>query len=190
MIMAEAALQPPLSPLQEDPVGYPSMPEDGSGLQPAVPSHEIVLPAPRLTTPTEPEWQFPVSCRDWERLRGSIISLSHASINFANAGWACIGIAAGAVAAYLPWAAAYSQLTLRAQQHYAFISPLLSILAIASSVVSILSFFANKKAAQIKRELAENILADMDSITRLYPTIGSKDPPPLLDAQAPNSGAN
>jgi hypothetical protein len=67
---------------------------------------------------------------------------------------------------------------------------MLSMLAIASVIIATLSFFASNRVAKIKCELVEDILADMDSITKPYLTMGSQLPSPLADSEAPGSDAN
>jgi hypothetical protein len=74
--------------------------------------------------------------------------------------------------------AVYSQLTLRAQQHYAYISPLLAILAVASATVAIFSFFVNRKSAKMKAASVESIVADMDTIYRPYMIADAQRTPP------------
>jgi hypothetical protein len=66
---------------------------------------------------------------------------------------------------------------------------MLGILAIASAVIAALSFFANNRVTKIKHESVENILADMDSIIKAYPTMGCRDLPSPLDTRASSVAA-
>ena len=157
-------------------MGFPSMPEERARLQPATPPDEIILPAPQLTVLATPERQFPIRHRDWLQLRRKVSCLSDPFPNLANVGWACVGIAASVVTAYFPWIAAYSQLTLKAQQHYAYISPLLAVLATANTVVALFSFFVNHKMARIKATSVENVLVDMDEIYEPYEIVDAPKP--------------
>jgi hypothetical protein len=145
-------------------VGYPSMPEERMKLQPAAPPGDILLPAPQLTVPAVRETQFPIRHTDWLRLRRMIARLSDPLPNLANVGWACVGIASSAITAYFPWAAADSQLPIKAQQHYSFISPLLAAVAASSILIALFVFFTKKRLAKVRSASLEDILADMDHI--------------------------
>lgn len=143
-------------------MGYPSMPDERPTPQPK--AEDIPLPAPRLTVPSVPEKQFPIRHTDWLHLRRKIANLSDPPTNLANLGWSCAGIAASAMSSYFPWVAADSQLPIRAQQHYAYIAPLLLIISVASSVLAIFSFFVNSKMVKMRTASVKDVLADMDSI--------------------------
>lgn len=145
-------------------MGYPSMPEERSKPQPAAAAGDILLPAPKLTVPTVREIQFPVRHADWLRLRRMIARLSDPLPDISNVGWACVGISSSAVLAYFPWAAADSQLPIKAQQHYSYISPLLLTVAVASALIALFILFTRKKLTKLKSVAVEDILADMDSI--------------------------
>jgi hypothetical protein len=148
----------------EGTVGYPSMPEERATPQPAAPPSDILLPAPQLMVPAARETQFPIRHTDWLRLRRMIERLSDPSPNLANVGWACVGIASSAITAYFPWAAADSQLPIKAQQHYSYVSPLLASVAVSSILIALFIFFTKKRLAKVRSTSLEDILVDMDSI--------------------------
>jgi len=156
-------------------VGNQSMPEERPSLQPPTPP-EITLPAPRLDVPAAPERQFAIRHTDWLQLRRKVAAVSSPIANLASIGWACVGIAASAAIAYLTWIAAYSQLTPKVQEHYAFISPTLVVTAIASAIIALFSFYVSKREKQKNSELVESILEDMDSIHAPYEICNTQKP--------------
>ena len=155
-------------------MGYPSMPEERPRPQPG--AGDIPLPAPRLIVPSVPEKQVPIRDTDWLQLRRKIAGLSNPITNLANLGWACVGIAASAVFAYFPWAAADSQLSVKAQEHYAYIASLLLVIAVASSILAIFSFFVNSKMTKMRTASVQDILADMDVIFKPHEATSAEKP--------------
>jgi hypothetical protein len=159
-------------------VGYPSMPEDGAGQQSAAVPDEILLPAPQLIVSAKREQQFPVRATDWQQLRASVASLASPRPSLVSLGWACIGITGAAAFAYFPWIAAYSQLPAKAQQHYAYIAPLLAMISIAFAVIAIFSFFIDVKIARMRHESAEQTIAYMDTIYKPDHSADVQERPP------------
>jgi hypothetical protein len=156
----------------EGTVGYPSMPEERSKPQPIAVAGDILLPGPQLTVSAVRETQFPVRHADWLRLRRMIARLADPLPNIANIAWACVGISSGAFFAYFPWAAADSQLPIKAQQHYSYISPMLIVIAVAGVLIAMFILFTRKKMAKLGSMAVEDVLADMDSIYQPYDTAG------------------
>ena len=145
-------------------MGNPSIPEDGPAQQSAAPPGEILLPAPQLIVSARRERKIPVRDTDWTQLRTDVAGLARPHPSFASLGWACLGITGAAAVAYFPWVAAYSQLPARAQQHYAYIAPLLVMISVAFTVIAVLSFLTDFQMARMKHASAEQIIADMDAI--------------------------
>jgi hypothetical protein len=139
-----------------------SMPEDRASQQPATPPSEILLPPAELTVTVEKN--IPIRCMDWNRLRRNIANLPEPLASPASAGWAFVGIAAAATIAYFPWAAAYSDLPIKAQQHYAYISPALITTAVAAIMIALYAFCEDKKQRGTRKSSVNQVLADMDDI--------------------------
>lgn len=146
---------------------YSSMPEDWTGLQPATPPNEILLPPAELTVPAEREKQFPIRHMDWYRLRRKIASLPDPLASPASIGWAFVGMAVTAATAYFPWVAVDSDLPIKAQQQNAYISPLLAIVAIASFLIALFAFFVDRITAKDRKASVNEVLTDMDDIYTL-----------------------
>jgi len=162
-------------------MNYPGRPEEQARSVPAITPDEILLPAPQLIIPAARDRQFPIRTADWLQLRSKIAGLSNPFPNIASLGWACVGIAAAAAAAYFPWIAADSQLPTKVQQQYAYISPFLGIVAVASTVVALFEFFIDRRMAIMRNSSVEDILLDMDAIYKPSEVAGS--PLPLRNAQ-------
>jgi hypothetical protein len=139
-----------------------SMPEDRARQQPATPPNEILLPPAELTVTVEKN--IPIRCMDWNRLRRKIANLPEPIASPASAGWAFVGIAAAATIAYFPWVAVDSDLPIKAQQHYAYISPVLVTTAGAAITIALYAFFEDRKQRRTQRASVNEVLADMDDI--------------------------
>jgi hypothetical protein len=157
-------------------MNYPGTPEEQASPLPAVTPDEILLPAPQLIIPAARDRQFPIRTADWLQLKSKIAGLSNPFPNLASLGWACIGIAAAAAAAYFPWLGADSQLPTRAQQQYDYISPLLGIVSIASIVVALFAFFIDRRMTIMRSSSVEDILLDMDAIYKPGEVAGNHRP--------------
>lgn len=71
--------------------------------------------------------------------------------------------------------AADSQMPIKAQQHYAYISPLLGIVAIASVIIALFAFLVNSKITKLKASVP-NVIADMDAIYEPNEVVSSQRP--------------
>lgn len=101
---------------------------------------------------------------DWTRIREHVGQLSNPLPYAANVGWTFLSIAVCAFVAYLPWAGAQSQLDIKAQLHYAWVSPSLVIFGFASSVIAaISSFYAHAWSEHVKLDVAQ-VARDMDAV--------------------------
>jgi hypothetical protein len=107
------------------------------------PPDEILLPPAQLIVSAKRERKIPVRETDWQQLRADVAGLASPRLSLASLGWASLGITAAAAISYFPWIAVYSQLSAKAQQHYAYIAPLLAMISIAFAAITILSFFAD-----------------------------------------------
>ncbi len=107
---------------------------------------------------------FPMRHAEWKRIRERVKTLSNPLPYLGQIGWACMGIGASALLAYLPWAPAYSALPARAQLHYAAVSPALIIIGIAAIVIAIFCMVVSRVVRAHERASAASVLTEMDSI--------------------------
>lgn len=150
------------------------MSETPSGL--SVPNDQggIHLPADELTVPSQPEQRFPIRHSDWHQLRRKLARIKNPAPGLAAVAWTSIGVAAGAGVAYLPWTAAYAELPARAQLRYAYISPTLVVVAIATIILAIALFVVNRTVKQVNVISVDNILEDMEDIYAPYKRKGKE----------------
>jgi hypothetical protein len=124
----------------------------------------ISMPSAQLTIPSEADKLFPIRHSDWQRLRKRLAQSIITAPYFASLGWACIGVSASAILAYFPWAAAASQLSASARDHYAYISPLLVMAAIFSFAVAMVCWVANRNTKKMQTVSTQDVLEEMDAI--------------------------
>src|SRR5262245_37940700 len=91
----------------------------------------------------QPEEYFPMSCTEWKRLRSRVDALEHPMPYLGQVGWASVGLATSAVLTLIPWSAAYTELPSKAYLHYAWVSPLLTIISIGAIIIAAFCFSVN-----------------------------------------------
>ena len=127
----------------------------------------LELPGSPLTI-GQPEPKFPVSHREWRRLRERVAALSNPLPYATGVMWTCIGIAGSAFLSLAPWLAAYSQLPTDSQLAFSWISPTLFVSGVASLVVAVLAFLMERSTQQHMKVDAQQVLQDMDEMYSLY----------------------
>jgi hypothetical protein len=113
--------------------------------------------------PVDPEAWFPLRHTDWARIRSRVQSLENPTPYIGQLGWACVGIGSGALLALIPWTAADSQLPAHAQDHYAWITPLLAVVGIASFAIASICLYLNIQIRQQRRTSVAQLLDEMDA---------------------------
>lgn len=113
--------------------------------------------------PVRPEDWFAFRHADWNRLYRRVKSLANPLPYIGQVGWACVGIGAGALVALLPWIPADAQLPTAAHNHYAWMTPALFILGVASFVVAAACLYANKIMHDRDATTVKEVLEDMDA---------------------------
>jgi hypothetical protein len=144
------------------------MSENPGNLQSSAGQGGIQLPGGELTVPSEPEQHFAIRHSDWRQIRRKLVRIKNPAPSIAAVAWTSVGVAAGALVAYLPWSAAYSQLPATAQLHYSYISPLLAILAIAAIVLAVILFVIDHSMKRLDAISIDSVLEDMDEIYAPY----------------------
>jgi hypothetical protein len=144
------------------------MSEGPSDLHVAPEPGRIQLPGGELTVSSAPEQHFPIRHSDWRQLCRKLERIKNPAPSLAAVAWTSVGIAIGAIVAYLPWTAAYSELPAKAQLHYSFISPLLVILAIATAVLAVILFIVNASIKKVNVVSIDDVLEDMNNIYAPY----------------------
>jgi hypothetical protein len=134
--------------------------------------------------PVRSEDWFALRHADWQRIRGRVAELTNPLPYIGQVGWASVGIGGGAFLALLPWTAAYSQLLGHAQNHYAWITPALTIIGVAAFVVAGMCLFANRKIRERDRATVASVLSDMDNV---YQQCEQQDKPTSPDNGAGSS---
>jgi hypothetical protein len=123
----------------------------------------IQLPGHQLSVGQQ-EPMFPVSPRDWRRIRGGVERL-HNPIPWAkDMMWAALGIAVSCVLGRLAWGPVYDQLPTSAQLQNTWQGPTLLVASIGAFTVVGICFFMNRSVEGELKKDAASILADMDSI--------------------------
>lgn len=121
----------------------------------------VEMPAGRLTFPTSPEEAFPMRHEDWQRIRDRLDSVSPPTQTYSAVAWAVLGIAVGAALALATWLPARSVLP---AQDWAWVTPTLSVVAVAGFLVMAVCFFAQRTVNTQQSESVSNIVTDMDRV--------------------------
>lgn len=125
---------------------------------------------------------FPMRHAEWKRIRARVATMTNPLPYLGQIGWACIGIGASSLLAYLPWAPAYAELPSHAKLHYAGVSPALLTIGIAAFVLAIFCLVVSRMVRAHERSSAENVLEEMDSIYEPHdPGKHSSSPVPAKD---------
>lgn len=127
------------------------------------PTGNITLPGPKVTIP-DPGEVIVVHRNDWIRIRRCVKAVAKPAHYAENLAWAMLGVSISAILAWLPWQAVYGQLNKSAHYRYAFVNPLLIVVAIAAFIIAALSLvFAYSQRGQRSTDVTD-IVTDMDSI--------------------------
>lgn len=126
----------------------------------------VSLP-PNLLTLPEPELNFPVSHRDWNRIRDRVQRLDSPIPWAGNLMWTCCGIAAAGFLSLCAWYPAYSQLPPDAQLAYSWVAPAMIATIVATVALAALCLKMNKDVRDFVRRDAAAIVEDMDAIAPL-----------------------
>jgi len=101
---------------------------------------------------------------DWLRLRERVEAVASPQNWAAQVGWGSVGVAATALLGLLPWVAASSQLPQAAKNHYAWITPLLAVLGIATLALAVICWAFSRTLRVMEKQSIKIICADMDAI--------------------------
>jgi hypothetical protein len=124
---------------------------------------EFQLPGEPLTI-GQPEPRFPVSHRDWQRLRGRVAALTDPVPHLTEIGWVFVGISFTTFLSFIAWVPAYSQLPSPAQGRFSWIGPIMLVSMIAAAIIAVFSFRVNRLVEGTLRRDAQHVVEDMDHI--------------------------
>jgi hypothetical protein len=132
---------------------------------PESPDQVVFQPPPRtLTVPAGDEEVLMVPRRDWDRLYRCVGAITQSPKYMFNFAWTMIGVGTASILAWLPWQAADSQLSHASQLHYAWVSPVLVVGAIAAAILATFGFaVATTNSRQSSTEVSD-VLEDMKMI--------------------------
>jgi len=128
----------------------------------------VPMPAGQLTVPLSGDRSIAVREHDWKRIRSHVELLKPPMPGLSSAAWTILGIGVSSLLGWLTWKPAEAQLLSGAKVEFAFVSPLLGVIGVASIIVAAV-FFA--MAFQLRRTAGLSALAvvgEMDEIFRPY----------------------
>lgn len=135
--------------------------------KPAPQEQAFRLPGSTLMV-RQPEPSFPVSVREWKRLRGRVEDLASPVNYLEGLGWACLGAGGSAILALIVWYPTYAQLTHALQVQFAWVAPGIWIFLIAAFVVAAYSLFINWRLQESVKQDAQEVVAEMDELSAAY----------------------
>src|SRR2546425_3601239 len=107
---------------------------------------------------------FPVRHRDWNRIRRRVTQLANPLPNALLVAWICVGIAATALLAWIPWIASYQQLSSDSQLRFAWVTPLMLSVGGAALVLAVIMFWINGRIGQVTQTGVAQLLEDLDDV--------------------------
>lgn len=124
----------------------------------------VEFPANRLSVPAQGDEMIAVRIADWNRLRARVLRLKPASRWLSNAAWAILGVGVSCVIAWIAWLPTETELPEERQVEFAFVSPLLVILAVASILLGVIFLVVDNRSIKHTATTATDVVADMDDI--------------------------
>lgn len=123
----------------------------------------------KLTLPVKPEEYFPMSERDWKRLRSRIATFQQHRREFSAIAWACVGVLVSAIFTALTWAPAYRAMKSTESTEFAWVWPAIIALGAFGLVLGAMMFWASHITAVAEQATASEILDEMDTIHAVTP---------------------
>jgi len=140
----------------------------------------VPLPPGQLTVPANADMSFPVRGNDWKRIQLHVASLKPRMPGLSSAAWAFFGIGVSALLGLITWSPAEAQLVATSKAEFAFVSPLLGVIGIATLVVALAFFLVDHQLRKDVGRSAVEIVEEMEEIYRPF-----KDVQPLAVLSEP-----
>jgi hypothetical protein len=128
----------------------------------------VVLPETREIIMAPPEVCFPMSHREWKRLRKRIGEMTDPLDNAENLASICVGVVVGSALQLITWVPAYWQLPPSSQPGFAWVAPLFLVLALAAGVLAKYLYGVEARVQKISKRDAAVIAEDMDAMYERY----------------------
>ena len=105
-----------------------------------------------------------MSHKDWLRIRRRIEHMTNPIAWAGNLAWTCVGIAIGAVFAFVPWLAAHSEMSDANKAAFAWVTPAMIAVFAASAILAAMGFLFDRAWRSHAKHDAALVIDDMDAV--------------------------